>query len=146
MGIKRTVSIRLIQLWLLNQWFLLILQRKMQKTKLSNFPLGNPFINLKCFVAILNDWIFGRNFQDILFGSKIMGKNISHNFFCKNQILNNPSQTPICFNNYLFEHLFSDSCLFETWFLNTCFLNAYLSRWCSKYLSCLNIRLSKHLF
>ena len=81
MGIKRTVSIRLIQLWLLNQWFLLILQRKMQKTKLSNFPLGNPFINLKCFVAILNDWIFGRNFQDILFGSKIMGKNISHNLF-----------------------------------------------------------------
>ena len=47
MGIKRTVSIRLVQLWLLNQWFILVSQYQMQKkTKLSNFPLGNRFINL----------------------------------------------------------------------------------------------------
>ena len=92
MGIKRTVSIRVIQLWLLNQLLLLILQRKMQKTKLSSFPLGNPFINLKCFVAILNDWIFGQNFPDILFGKKIMGKIFHTIFFCKNQILINLNQ------------------------------------------------------
>ena len=92
MCIKRTVSIRLIKLWLLNKLSILISQRKMQKTKLSNFPLVNPFIELKCFVAILNDWIFGQNFPDILFGKKIMGKIFHTIFFCKNQILINLNQ------------------------------------------------------
>ena len=37
--------------------------------------------NFKCFEPGLNDGILKRNFKDILFRSKIMGKNISLSVF-----------------------------------------------------------------
>ena len=51
MGIKRTASSRQIDLGMQNQWFLSILQHKMQKTKLPYFSLyfwADSFENLKC--------------------------------------------------------------------------------------------------
>ena len=51
MGIERTASSRQIDLGMQNQWFLSILQHKMQKTKLPYFSLyfwADSFENLKC--------------------------------------------------------------------------------------------------
>ena len=51
MGIERTASSRQIDLGMQKQWFLSILQHKMQKTKLPYFSLyflADSFENLKC--------------------------------------------------------------------------------------------------
>ena len=88
--------------------------------------------NLKWREPDLNDGILKRNFNDILFRSKILGKNISLNVFIKNQILNNPTGLRlglwlrVCQKEVLIYKVFGHFCLPVDgfWVWKTCFITS----------------------
>ena len=71
MGIKRTVSIRRIDLWGSEPLYLKKMKQKMQKTEMSIFPLyfwANPFVILKVVAALQKNLKTLENYSELVLG------------------------------------------------------------------------------